>query len=172
MGYIVTQLSLAISTFFLSLGTLFGVSVMTPDTVGVVVGTTTAQVTKVIDGDTIDVTLEGQNNSIRIRYIGIDTPEPYANETPECGSAEATAKNKELVNAKTVVVVPGIDPYDKYDRLLAYVYVDDTFVNEVLVEEGYATVLMMKPNTAYENKFRTLYKNARVDKRGIWAVCE
>lgn len=171
MEYIFTKISLAITTFLLSLGMLFGVPIEAPVQTDLIAGTTTAIVTKVIDGDTIDISLVGDSDSIRVRYIGIDTPEPYATDIPECGSSEATKRNKELVDGQTVTIIPGIDPYDQHDRLLAYVYVDETFVNETLVKEGYATVMMIKPNTQYQNHFNNLYKNAREEKLGIWSIC-
>jgi micrococcal nuclease len=172
MEYIFTQISLGFSAILLSLGVLFGVPIDALIQTDGLTSTTTALVTKVIDGDTIDVVIDGATKTTRVRYIGVDTPEPYANEIPECGSLEATTRNTELVNGQTVIIAPGADPYDKYDRLLAYVYVGDIFVNEVLLGEGYATVLMIEPNTYYQNKFNELYKRARLEKRGIWALCE
>lgn len=134
-----------------------------------ILGTTSAQVVKVIDGDTIDVRVNSA--IIRVRYIGIDTPEPYATGAPECGSGAATIRNQELVSSQTITLVPGIDPRDKYERLLAYVYVGDTFVNKTLIAEGYATVMMIQPNTQYQPEFTHLYKNARKEKLGMWAYC-
>jgi endonuclease YncB( thermonuclease family) len=52
------------------------------------------------------------------------------------------------------------------------VYVDDIFVNEQLIAEGYATVLMLPPNTEYETKFMSLYHIAKATKLGNWAICE
>jgi micrococcal nuclease len=134
-------------------------------------GTSTALVMKVIDGDTIEVMIEGSSKSVPVRYIGIDTPEPYAKKVPECGSAEASIRNQELVSGKTITLVPGIDQTDQYDRLLAYVYVDGAFVNETLVAEGYANVLMLEPNTEYQTSFQKLQRVAKEQKLGIWKVC-
>ena len=107
-----------------------------------------------------------------MRYIGIDTPEPYAHKTPDCGSHEATVRNTELVAGKLVTLVPGVDPYDKYHRLLAYVYVDDSFVNETLIREGYARVMMIPPNTQYKKSFTALYATAYTKQLGVWATCK
>jgi micrococcal nuclease len=172
MEYIFTQISLLFSALVLSFGALVGVATEMPTPTNYSVGTTTAQVIKVIDGDTIDVVVEGVTESIRVRYIGIDTPEPYANEIPECGSADATTRNQELVAGQMITLVPGVEPYDRYNRLLAYVYVGDIFVNEKLVAEGYANVLMLEPNTRYKKQFIALYERAQLDQKGIWAVCE
>lgn len=135
-------------------------------------GTTTAQVIQVIDGDTIVVTLGTSTTRTKVRYIGIDTPELYAQKNPECGSKEATNRNKELVENQVVTVVPGRDVYDTYGRLLAYVYVKSLFVNETLVREGYASVLMIKPNTQFKTSFADLYTYARIHQLGIWSVCD
>lgn len=137
-----------------------------------IMGTTTAQVVEVIDGDTIVVTLSTSTTRTKVRYIGIDTPEPYAHKIPDCGSKEATNRNKELVENQIVTVVPGRDAYDTYGRLLAYVYMDSVFVNETLVREGYASVLMIKPNTQFKTSFTNLYTYARIHEFGIWSVCD
>ncbi|MBY0538715.1 thermonuclease family protein [Patescibacteria group bacterium] len=157
--------------FFAVMGTSGQVNV--PSTQGEMIqGTSTAVVVNVIDGDTIEVIIEGSSKSIPVRYIGIDTPEPYAGKVPECGSAEATLRNRELVGDKTITIVPGTDPFDQYDRMLAYVYAGEVFVNETLVAEGYASVLMIKPNTEYQTRFQERYWAAKEQQRGIFAMCE
>jgi micrococcal nuclease len=171
MDYILSQISLWVASVLTLLGTVLGGFSEPSVQSNVLTGTTTALVTKIIDGDTIDVRLASESNSIRVRYIGVDTPEPYAHEIPDCGSAEATKRNKELVDGQIITLVPGTEPYDRYGRLLAYVYVGDMFINETLVADGYATVLMIPPNTAYKKTFVDLYHNAQNTKRGIWAVC-
>ena len=133
---------------------------------GVVWATTTASVTNVIDGDTIDVALP-DGTSARVRYIGIDTPEMYP--TLECGGKEATDRNQTLVAGRTVTLVPGPGPYDRYGRRLAYVYVDATFVNETLVQEGVASLMMISPNTAYRQPFEILQTTARSKSVGLWS---
>lgn len=153
-------------------GSLFSGLAITPAHMpSAITSTTTATVVKVIDGDTIDVILGKDTEITRVRYIGIDTPEPYAEAVPECGSEEASLRNQELVSGRSVTLVPGTDPLDKYGRLLAYVYVDDTFVNETLIKEGFATVMMIKPNTQYQTSFINLYTTAWAEKIGIWTTC-
>jgi endonuclease YncB( thermonuclease family) len=96
----------------------------------------TALVTQVIDGDTIE--LDGGE---RVRYIGIDTPEEG-----ESGFEEATQRNAELVEGKTVTLdVCEEEPEDSFGRTLAYVIVDSTVVNEVLLVEGLAVPLFIPP---------------------------
>jgi len=130
----------------------------------------TVEVVEVIDGDTIRVMIEGEVESVR--YIGIDTPEPYQNKEPDCYSLEASARNKELVEGKVVTLVSDVEDRDKYDRLLRYIYVDDIFVNEVLVKEGHAKTLSIPPNTQYSSVFKSATDKAREEGLGLWSVCE
>lgn len=132
---------------------------------------TTGKVVKVIDGDTIDVKQNKTNDTVRVRYIGIDTPEPYAKGPAECGSHEATIRNTELVNGQEVTMVPDKEDVDKYGRLLRYVYVDKIFINQILVQEGLARTLTIPPNTKYKYKFLKLEEIAQNDKSGMWGEC-
>ena len=100
-----------------------------------------AVVNYVVDGDTIDVTMNGA--TYRVHYIGINTPE--SNEA--CGSA-ATAANAALVASQTVTMVRDVSETDRYGRLLRYINVGDTFVNGVLVAGGWADAVEYPPDTA------------------------
>ena len=131
----------------------------------------TAEVIRVIDGDTIEVRFPKNQAVTRVRYIGIDTPEPYAHSVPDCGSHEATLRNEELVAGAVVTLVPGTDAYDTYGRLLAYVYVDGVFVNQTLLEEGWARMLMIRPNTDQYAYFTMLQGTAQKSNLGIWGMC-
>lgn len=130
---------------------------------------TTATVVRVIDGDTVQVRVDGREETVR--YIGIDTPEPYRDAQPACYSQEATTRNTELVAGAEVQLVADTEDRDKYDRLLRYVYVDEVFVNERLVAEGYATTLPIKPNTAYASSLRSAEAAAREQSLGLWSAC-
>ena len=103
----------------------------------------------------------------RVRYIGIDTPE--SNE-PFYGSVKEL--NKSLVYGKGVKLVFDEEKVDSYDRLLAYVYVGDLFVNAEIVRRGYARAETVEPNTGHEKLFRKLEKEAREKKIGIWSIPE
>lgn len=131
--------------------------------------TTTAAVVRVIDGDTIDVQWRGTVE--RVRYLGIDTPEPYAGSAAECYAAAASAANRKLVADKTVSLVRDTENRDAYNRLLRYVYVDDTFVNAALVQSGHATALPIKPNTRYAQRFYKLEQAAAAEAVGLWSAC-
>lgn len=132
--------------------------------------TTTAVVSKVIDGDTIDV-VYNDGTTARVRYIGIDTPEPYRDGEPACYSAEATAANRTLVEDKKVTLVPDAEETDRFGRLLRYVYVEDTFVQAELVSGGYATTLTIPPNTHHADTLAALEDDAKTAARGLWALC-
>lgn len=125
------------------------------------------KVTKVIDGDTIQV--EGGKT---IRYIGIDTPETSDPSKPvECYSREATQKNKELVEGKEIRVEKDVSETDQYQRLLRYIYVEDTFVNEVLVKDGFARATPYPPDTKKQDVFSKAQEDAKSNKLGLWGKC-
>lgn len=127
------------------------------------------QVQRVVDGDTIVVQIDGED--VTVRYIGIDTPEPYRDGEPACFSLEASLKNEELVGGKTVRLESDQENTDRFDRLLRYVYVDEVFVNAELIKEGYAKSLKVRPNTKYANDFLQMEQTARGEKIGLWGKC-
>ena len=128
-------------------------------------------VTRVIDGDTIEVDIGG--TIYRVRYIGMDTPE-LDDERPEfCALAqEATRLNRQLVEGETVRLERDISETDKYGRLLRYVYVDDTFVNAELVRQGLAWAEAYEPDTKYQDILEEAEAEARQDKIGLWQETE
>ena len=82
---------------------------------------------------------------------------------------EATAKNAEMVDGQTVLLVKDVSETDHYGRLLRYVFVGDTFVNFELVNQGYAAAATFPPNVACEGVFRTAEADARSRGLGSWA---
>lgn len=129
-----------------------------------------ARVTKVVDGDTIEVLIDGK--VAVVRYIGIDTPEPYRDKTPQCFSHEATAANRQLVEGADVVLVSDLENTDVHGRLLRYVYVDGVFINKVLIQNGFARAINIKPNSTHFSEFARLEKQAQTDKKGLWGQCQ
>ena len=125
-------------------------------------GWTEARVTHVVDGDTIEVELEGHTYSLR--YIGIECPE-----AGQYGCDEATQANRQLVEGKTVRLEKDISDTDQYGRLLRYVFVGDLFVNADLVRRGFATAWTYPPDVAYSQLFVQLESEAREAGRGLWA---
>ncbi len=121
------------------------------------------QVAQIIDGDTIDVLVDG--TTYRLRYIGIDTPE-----IGESLADLATARNRALLTGKTVRIVKDVSETDRYGRLLRYVYLEDgRLVNEILVQEGLADAVSYPPDTKLDERLRDAEYGAQVAKRGIWA---
>jgi micrococcal nuclease len=125
---------------------------------------TYALVTRVADGDTIEI--EGGQ---RVRYIGINAPE--LSETPECYGPEAYQKNRELVENRVVALERDVSEVDHYGRLLRYVYVDGCFVNAELIRLGYARAMPIEPNLRYQELFAALEEEARQAGRGLWTAC-
>ncbi len=103
-----------------------------------------AYVTHVIDGDSIEVKVNGKEE--QVRYIGVNTPEYYSDERDEAEAA--TELNRELVEGKYVLLIKDVSERDKFDRLLRYVFTEDYFVNYELVEEGAADAKEYSPDTA------------------------
>ena len=134
--------------------TLFPVSCTSPPA--------TARVIEVIDGDTI--VIEG---GYRVRYIGIDAPEVHPD--LEAFGMEAWQANCQLVESKTVRLEKDTSETDRYDRLLRYVWVDNTMVNAEMVRQGMARARAYPPDTRYQNYLEQLEGEARETKRGMWA---
>lgn len=129
-----------------------------------------AEVVRVVDGDTIEVDLDGRVEDVR--YIGIDTPESVKPGTPvECFGEEASDANRELVEGERVALVFDRELRDRYGRLLAYVYVDGTLVNAELVRDGFARTLEIPPNTTEAEALSRLERRAAVAGRGLWGSC-
>jgi micrococcal nuclease len=134
-----------------------------------------ARVTHVVDGDTIDVSIDGDDDTVR--YIGIDTPETVKPDTPvQCGGPEAHAVNERLVGNRTVTLRFDAERRDVYGRLLAYVYLPRAggkplFVNAVLVRRGLARTLTIRPNDSFADLFARLAAAAGAAGRGLWGGC-
>lgn len=130
-------------------------------------GSATSRVARVIDGDTIELTT-GQ----KVRYIGIDTPETVDPRRPVmCYGREASAENKRLVEGKEVHLEKDVSETDKYGRLLRYVYLDNLFINDYLVRQGFAHASTFPPDVKFATQFITAQKEARDNNRGLWAGC-
>ncbi|WP_432357193.1 thermonuclease family protein [Sporosarcina sp. UB5] len=136
---------------------------------------TTAQVpvklVRTIDGDTIKVLYNGKE--MNVRYLLIDTPETSH---PRLGKQpfgdEAKERNRELVNSGALTLEFDIgERVDKYDRLLAYVYVDGKSVQKTLLAEGLARVAyVFPPNTRHLTPFEEAQAEAKKKELGIWSI--
>lgn len=133
-------------------------------------GPVAATVVRVVDGDTIRVDLDGTDEAVR--YIGVDTPESVAPDRPvECFGEAASRFNASLVEGERVRLEFDAERRDRYDRLLAYAYVGDRFVNAELVRRGFATTLTIPPNDSFADRFDRLEQRAGRDGRGLWGAC-
>jgi micrococcal nuclease len=123
---------------------------------------------RVVDGDTI-IVRNGKNRQQRVRLIGVDAPESVRPEWPvEYFGKEASAFTRRKAEGKKVRLEFGQERFDKYDRLLAYVYLPDgTLLNEEIIRQGYGHAFTKFP-FKYRKKFRELEREAREKRRGLW----
>jgi micrococcal nuclease len=121
-------------------------------------------VERVTDGDT--VRLRGLG---RVRLIGVDTPEVYG--SAECYGQEASDFAKRMLPAGTRVRYRiGVEPRDRYGRLLAYVWLaDGRMLNRLLAARGYAVPLTIPPDVAYAERFKAAAREARREGLGLWS---
>lgn len=135
-----------------------------PYNLSILPNTSSVTVARIVDGDTVDI-----SGGKRVRYIGVDTPE-----TGDCFGSESTKKNKELVLDKEVRLEKDVSETDKYGRLLRYVWAGEIMVNEEMVRQGYAKVFTYPPDVKYADRFVAAEREARANKRGLWAtdVCK
>jgi micrococcal nuclease len=128
-----------------------------------------ARVERVVDGDTFEATVAGRREHVRL--IGLDTPETVAPGRPvEPYGPQASAFARHWLTGRTVRMAGDAEPRDHYGRLLAYAWLGDgTFWNALLLAEGYAEPLVIRPNDAFERLFARLAAAARSARRGLWA---
>ena len=128
------------------------------------------EVVRVVDGDTFVALIAGEK--VKVRLIGVDTPEsvhPDKSKNTEAGKT-ASDYTKEMLDGKSVYLEYDVDTYDRYDRMLAYVYLSDgtTMLNRLLLESGNASVMTVQPNVKYADEFYELQKEAQRKHIGIW----
>lgn len=131
-----------------------------------------ATVARVIDGDTIEV--EYDDAVWDVRFIGIDTPETVAPNTPVmCFGPEATAFTEQQIPPGTVVYLEtDVSETDQYDRLLRYVWLEDgRMLNKELLFYGFAQVTTFPPDVKYADEFVEIQRQAAEGLRGYWGAC-
>ena len=130
----------------------------------------TVTVSRVVDGDTIEVS-PAVNGLKDVRLIGVDTPEtvdpsegiePYGPQASDFATRELSLRRVRLEFDE--------ERMDRYGRLLAYVYFDGSMFNEELVEKGYAQAYPYPPNTAHAATFAVAQRRARAAGLGIWGL--
>jgi micrococcal nuclease len=142
-----------------------------------------AEVTRVVDGDTIEARIGGDVEDVRL--IGVDTPETVKPGAPvECFGQQASRLTHGALEGRRVRLVFGAERRDVYGRLLAYVYLPlPTFglpqqqqsrkrlFNAALVRRGLARTLTIPPNDRYASRLRRLELAAARAGRGLWGAC-
>lgn len=142
--------------------------------------TTTAMVTSVIDGDTLEARVGTTTESVRL--IGIDAPEivwpseenNLDDPQPECFGWEARTALEDLTLNKEVELRGDRrqPAYDDYGRRLAYVYVERELVNQKLLAEGLARELRVGRGYEEQKNFSRVEDEAQAAGLGLWAECE
>lgn len=133
-------------------------------------------VTKVIDGDTVEI--KSGSQTLKVRLIGIDTPETVDPRRPiGCFGKKASAETKRLIEGKNVVLTKDVSETDKYNRLLRYVFLpigdgQNLFINDYLIRQGFAKTLTYPPDVKYDSRFLQAEKEARENLRGLWGECK
>jgi micrococcal nuclease len=130
-------------------------------------------VTRVVDGDTLKVDVDGQEQTVRL--IGVDTPETvHPNEPVGCFGPEASAYTTALVDQQPVWLEgdPTQGATDRYGRTLAFVWTSsDTMLNEQLVAGGYGREYTFNTAYRYTDQLRAAEANARAAGAGLWDAC-
>lgn len=129
-------------------------------------------VTKVVDGDTIEIDMSG--NKEKVRLIGVDTPETHhPNKGVQCFGILASEFTKNALEGKVVRIEADETNQnrDRYQRLLRYVYTEQNELwNATLVREGYAHALAAFPFTKMD-EFIKLEGLAKDQDKGLWSAC-
>lgn len=127
------------------------------------------EVTEIVDGDTVKGKINGQEETIR--FLLVDTPETVHPTKPEepFGKEASEFVADKISEAEEVFIEIDTTIRDRYDRFLAYVWVDEDMLNELLIREGLARVAYVyEPNTRYVEQFRAVEKEAKERQIGIW----
>lgn len=127
-------------------------------------------VVDVLDGDTIKVV--DASGEFTVRLLGVDTPETHHPKKPvQCFGKEASEFTMSILKGKYVYLEYDIERHDKYDRLLAYVYLDGTMINKLLIEQGYARLLVIEPNKSHARELLGSEVKAKTGNVGLWKYC-
>jgi micrococcal nuclease len=123
-------------------------------------------IARVIDGDTVKT---GAGDSIRL--LGVDTPEINweNNQQSEFYAEEAREFTLKHLNKQNVLLEYDQEREDQYGRILAYIYQDGQNFNQMLLEAGYASLMIVEPNDKFEAEFKNAVSEAREARKGIWS---
>lgn len=125
------------------------------------------RVQRAVDGDTLLL-----DDRTRVRLLGVDTPETKKPDWPvEPFGPEAHDFTSAHVEGRRVRLEFDKERHDKYGRVLAYVYLDDWFLNEELIRAGLGRAITNHPySESMKRRFRAAQREAQHERRGIWSV--
>ena len=124
-----------------------------------------ARIVRVYDGDTVLLLMD--NETYLTRLIGFDAPE--MGQEPWGKKAREHLWTMLKDSGWNVSVETDLEKYDKYDRLLVYLWTTDkTFINERMLADGYAVLFTFQPNSKYVDLFKKAQRNAREKRSGVW----
>jgi micrococcal nuclease len=130
---------------------------------------TNATVTRVIDGDTIEINYKGRTEDVRLLLI--DTPETVHPSKPvEPFGPEASQFVKDTLTGEKVRIKVGSEERDRYDRLLAYVFINGTTIQEMLFKKGLAATAYLYNDLTMLDQFHKAQKPAREAGIGVWSI--
>ncbi len=133
-----------------------------------------------VDGDTLyaypqDTERFGTTPSrVKVRLIGLDTPEIEHDDPAECFGDEAWDFTRDALTGRLAWLTFDAECEDDYDRTLAYLHREADsagFFNRALLRQGYATVLTVRPNNSFVSSFEQDEAAARADGIGLWSAC-
>lgn len=126
-------------------------------------------VVSVTDGDTLRIRINGVEE--RVRLLNIDTPETkHPSHGVQCLGPESTAALKSLVApGQPVTLRYDKERRDRYDRVLAGVWVGDTFVNAEMARLGLGEPVIFQPNVRFYNEVHAAWQEAKAAGRGQFA---
>lgn len=132
------------------------------------------RVYRVIDGDTFEVRGEDTVLDVRVRFIGIDTPELGRDGEPdECYAREADAFTRQL-DGHLLWLTFDNDCFDRFDRLLAYLHIgggQGDFFQRQLLRRGFAVPVTIGNNRQFEGLFSNDEVVAEAEGQGLFSVC-
>jgi micrococcal nuclease len=127
-------------------------------------------VVDVVDGDTIHVRVGSRLDTVRL--LGVDTPETHHPTKPvQCFGPEAEAFTRARLSGRRVELEDDVEPRDLYGRRLAYVWIEGRRFNDVLLDRGYARLLVIPPNGAYARAMLAEELAAKRARLGLWGAC-